>query len=119
LLDIARPGCSLEVLTLSRRGIVPDYDRIGLRLTRGWWKVLRCLERHDSAERTEDLVMGALAASLRKSGGVPGLAGLAEQMQRSAAGDPSAELPSAGLGGGATTSRLDWPRKRPQSLLRP
>lgn len=65
---------------------MPDDDRIPRYLTAPWRKVLRCLQGREPAERTADVVAGALAATLRFTHGVPGLPGIAAQMQAAAAG---------------------------------
>ncbi len=64
---------------------MPDDDRIPTYLTARWRKVLRCLQGRESAERTADAVTGALAATLRIAHGVPGIQGIAAQMQEAAA----------------------------------
>jgi hypothetical protein len=63
---------------------MPDDDRIPSYLTARWRKVLRCLQGRESAERTAEAVTGALAATLRTAHGVPGLRGIAAQMQEAA-----------------------------------
>jgi hypothetical protein len=64
---------------------MPDDDRIPGYLTARWRKVLRCLQDRESVERTADAVAGALAATLRIAHGVPGIQGIASQMQEAAA----------------------------------
>jgi hypothetical protein len=64
---------------------MPDDDRIPTYLTARWRKVLWCLQGRESAERTVDAVTGALAATLRSAQGVPGIQGIAAQMQQAAA----------------------------------
>jgi hypothetical protein len=64
---------------------MPDDDRIPRYLTASWRKVFRCLQGRESVERTADAVTGALAATLHTSHGVPGIRGIAVQMQQSAA----------------------------------
>jgi hypothetical protein len=64
---------------------MPDDDRVPTYLTARWRKVLRCLQGRESAERTADAVTGALAATLRTAHGVPGIQGIAAQMQEAAA----------------------------------
>jgi hypothetical protein len=64
---------------------MPDDDRIPTYLTTRWRKVLRYLQGRESAERTAGAVTGALAATLRSAHGVPGIQGIAAQMQVTAA----------------------------------
>ncbi|MEV0732661.1 hypothetical protein [Polymorphospora sp. NPDC050346] len=63
---------------------MPDDDRFGLRLTAGWGKVLRGLRERAGLEELEQRTMGALASSLKASGGVPDLRTIADGMQESA-----------------------------------
>jgi hypothetical protein len=64
---------------------MPDDDRIPTYLTAPWRKVLRFLQGREPAERTADAVTRALAATLRSAHGVPGIQGIAVQMQQAAA----------------------------------
>jgi hypothetical protein len=64
---------------------MPDDDRIHTYLTARWRKVLRYLQGREPAERTADAVTSALAATLRSAHGVPGIQGIAVQMQQAAA----------------------------------
>jgi hypothetical protein len=85
----------LIVLTLSRRGAMPDDDRFPRYLSPAWRKVLHCLQGHDPAERVSDAVTKALAATIRAIHGVPSLASLAEQMCSAASSGDSPRFDSA------------------------
>lgn len=63
---------------------MPDDDRIPRALSGAWRKVLRSLQGRQPTERTAGAVAGAVAATLRSVHGVPGLAGIAAQMQDAA-----------------------------------
>jgi hypothetical protein len=63
---------------------MPDDDRIPRALTGAWRRVLRSLQGKQPAERTASMVVSALAETLRSVHGVPGLPGIAAQMQDAA-----------------------------------
>jgi hypothetical protein len=63
---------------------MPDDDRFPRYLSPAWRKVLHCLQGHDPAERVDDAVTKALAATIRTVHGIPSLPSLAEKMREAA-----------------------------------
>jgi hypothetical protein len=94
---------------------MPDGDRLSWRLTRSWRKVLRCLRDREPMDRTEDLLVKAVASTLRSTGGVPELNEIAAEMYEGVRGSGAAGWD---LGGRSTPPPSHIPTQIAHELVR-